>query len=105
MTDPIHTNSPVTNSPIDSEPGHRSQVRVRIRVPSNYRPDPIISTIISRFGLTVNVLAALLGSDQESDGWFDLELSGSNAQIQSALLYFNDLDLEVWRDDGDPDGI
>ncbi|MFG3818205.1 hypothetical protein [Limnothrix redekei] len=44
MTDPIHTNSPVTNSPIDSKPGHRSQVWVRIRVPSNYRPDPVIST-------------------------------------------------------------
>ncbi|HEY9688390.1 MAG TPA: NIL domain-containing protein [Coleofasciculaceae cyanobacterium] len=78
--------------------------RVRIRVPSNYRPDPVISTIVSRFGLTVNVLAALLGADRDSDGWFDLELNGSASQVQSALLYFNDLDLEVWQDD-DSDGI
>ena len=58
--------------------------RVRIRVPSNYRPDPVISTIVSRFGLTVNVLAALLGADRDSDGWFDLELNGSASQVESA---------------------
>lgn len=94
-------------APLESADGsgdRQVRSRVRIRVPSNYRPDPVISTIVSRFGLTVNVLAALLGADRDSDGWFDLELNGSASQIESALLYFNDLDLEVWQDD-DSDGI
>lgn len=84
----------------------RRQVRsrVRIRVPSTYRPEPVLSTVISRFGLTVNVLAALLGSNRDSDGWFDLELNGTADRIQNAMLYFNELDLEVWSD-AELDGI
>ncbi|MBC6435700.1 ABC transporter, partial [Nostoc sp. HG1] len=30
--------------------------------------------------------------------WFDLELQGTDAQIQSGLTYLHDLELEVWDD-------
>lgn len=72
--------------------------RIRIRIPKHYQQDPVISNLISRYGLTVNIAAALLGANAREDGWFDLELQGTVPQIQSALLYLNDLDLEIWYD-------
>lgn len=79
----------------DSRP---TQTRLRLRIPKNYHDEPIISRLISHHGLTVNITAALLGANARDDGWFDLELRGTREQIRSALLYFNDLDLELWRE-------
>ncbi|MBD0340900.1 MAG: NIL domain-containing protein, partial [Microcoleus sp. Co-bin12] len=47
-------------------------------------------------GLTVNIAAALLGPNARDDGWFDLELRGTTKQIQSGLIYLDELDLELW---------
>ena len=79
-----------------------SHVRIRIRVPKQYQQEPIISNLITQHGLTVNIAAALLGANGREDGWFDLDLQGSQAEIKGALLYLNDLDLEIWHEtDGD----
>lgn len=76
---------------------HRqAQTRIRICIPKRYQQEPIISKLISEYGLTVNIAAALLGANAREDGWFDLELQGTVPQIQTALLYLNDLDLEIW---------
>lgn len=76
-----------------------TQTRIRIRIPKNCHDEPIISRLTSHYGLTVNITAALLGENARDDGWFDLELHGTSQQMCSALLYFNELDLETWRDD------
>ncbi len=70
--------------------------RIRLRIPKEYHQEPVISRLVSNYGLTVNISAAILGSDAIGDGWFDLDLQGTTAQIDSALIYLNDLDLEVW---------
>lgn len=44
----------------------------------------------------MNIAAALLGANARDDGWFDLELLGTQQQIQSALIYF-DVNLEIWH--------
>ncbi|MBF2051270.1 MAG: NIL domain-containing protein [Leptolyngbya sp. IPPAS B-1204] len=75
-----------------------TSTRIRIRIPKRYQQEPIISNLISQYNLTVNIAAALLGANAREDGWFDLELQGTVPQIQSALLYLNDLDLEIWYD-------
>ncbi|MBW4661264.1 MAG: NIL domain-containing protein [Drouetiella hepatica Uher 2000/2452] len=77
----------------------RTQLRVRLRIPKEYQREPIISNLITRYGLKVNITAALLGANGQEDGWFDLELDGTQAQIQSALIDLNDLDLEIWCGD------
>lgn len=78
---------------------HRStQVRIRIRIPKNYHQEPVISRLISQYSLIVNITAAQLGANTQYDGLFDLELQGTAQQIQSALLYLNDLDLEIWHE-------
>lgn len=76
--------------------------RLRIRVPQEHQSDPVISELVSRFGLTVNISAALLGQGGRGDGWFDLELRGSCTCINQALDYLNDLGIEGWS--GDDDG-
>lgn len=72
--------------------------RIRLRIPQNYHQEPVISRLVSDYGLTVNITAAILGANAVGDGWFDLELQGTDAQIQSGLTYLRDLELEVWDD-------
>jgi len=78
-----------------------THLRVRLRIPKAYQREPIISNLITRYGLKVNIAAALLGANGQEDGWFDLDLHGTQAQIQSALIDLNDLDLEIWYDEED----
>lgn len=76
-----------------------TQRLIRVRIPKNYHQEPIISRLISDYQLTVNITAAVLGSNANGDGWFALELRGTHAHIQTALTYLHKLDLEIW--DGD----
>jgi ABC-type methionine transport system ATPase subunit len=73
-----------------------TQTRIRIRIPKEYNDEPVISRLVSHHGVTVNITAALLGANARDDGWFDLELRGTSLQIESALTYLNEMDLEIW---------
>jgi ABC-type methionine transport system ATPase subunit len=70
--------------------------RIRLRIPKDYHQKPVISRLVSDYGLTVNITAAILGANAVGDGWFDLELQGTEAQIHSGLTYLHHLELEVW---------
>jgi ABC-type methionine transport system ATPase subunit len=85
-----------------SEDHRPTQKRIRVRIPKEYQQDPVISHLVSHYGLTVNIAAALLSANAREDGWFDLELQGSLPQIESALTYMNELDLEIWGESADP---
>lgn len=84
----------------DSELGANrpTQKRIRVRIPKEYNDEPVISRLVSHYGVTVNIAAALLGANARDDGWFDLELRGTNPQIQSALTYLDEMDLEIWNE-------
>lgn len=88
----------MTQSTDEINPHRHTRTRIRLRIPKEYHQDPIISNLISQHGVTVNIAAAMLGANARDDGWFDLELHGSGSQIQSALMYINDLNLEIWHD-------
>ncbi|MCA1991527.1 MAG: NIL domain-containing protein [Coleofasciculus sp. S288] len=79
-------------------PNRPTRTRVRVRIPKHYNDEPVISRLVSHYGVTVNIAAALLGANAREDGWFDLELRGTTPQIQSALMYMNEMDLEMWGD-------
>ncbi|WP_041233388.1 NIL domain-containing protein [Cylindrospermum stagnale] len=70
--------------------------RIQVRVPNDYHQEPVISRLVSNYGLTVNITAALLAANAVGDGWFNLELQGTETQIQNGLTYLHDLELEVW---------
>lgn len=92
-----------TNPTVADGDNRRTQTRVRVRIPKNYHQEPVISRLVSQHGLTVNITAALLGANARDDGWFDLELHGTTQQIHSALIYFDELDLETWQGSGEPE--
>ncbi|HLO86922.1 MAG TPA: NIL domain-containing protein [Nostocaceae cyanobacterium] len=77
--------------------------RIRVRIPKGYHQEPVISRLVSDHGLTVNIKAAILGADAVGDGWFDLDLQGTETQIQSGLAYLQELELEIW-DENQPGG-
>jgi ABC-type methionine transport system ATPase subunit len=98
MAIPIDSNRE-DNSGTETEDSRLTQARIRIRIPTTLQQEPVISRLVSHHGLTVNIAAALLGANARADGWFDLELKGSNDQIRSAMIYLNELDLEIWQED------
>ncbi len=69
---------------------------IKIRIPENLHGEPIISQLISHYGITVNIVSATLGVNAGS-GWFHLSLMGNQAQIQTAIAYLNDFDIEIWE--------
>jgi ABC-type methionine transport system ATPase subunit len=81
-----------------SDDTRHTEIRIRIRIPKQYHQEPVISHLITQHGLTVTIMAALLGANAKEDGWFDLQLQGTLSQIRAALIYINDLDLEIWYD-------
>lgn len=85
----------LTNSPTQVSDDRPTQTRIKIRIPKNLHEEPVISRL-SQHGVTVNILAALLSANVREDGWFELELRATEKQIQSALTYLNELDLEIW---------
>jgi len=73
---------------------------IRLRIPEYLHGEPVISQLTSRCGVTVNIISASLGINAVS-GWFHLSLMGTQAQIQTAIAYLNDLDIEIWEDEAD----
>jgi NIL domain len=73
------------------------EIRIAVKIPRNFHQEPIISQLASRHHLEVNIVAAILGKSGEGDGWFDLQLRGNAKQIDSALVYLSDLDIEIWN--------
>ncbi|MDZ8055437.1 MAG: NIL domain-containing protein [Aulosira sp. ZfuVER01] len=66
----------------------------RIRIPQHYQRQPLISRLVSRYGVTVNIMAAMLTAT-ENYGWFDLQLQGNSEQICDGLLYLQNLGVDV----------
>ncbi|MBD2501224.1 NIL domain-containing protein [Anabaena azotica] len=72
-----------------------TQIRVRIHIPKNYLKEPVISQLISMYGLVVNITQALLGENTGGEGYFDLTLQGTIKQISSGLAYLEALDIKI----------
>ncbi|HEY9811506.1 MAG TPA: NIL domain-containing protein [Halomicronema sp.] len=73
-----------------------TEARVRVQIPSQYHQEPVISFLASEYRLQVNILAALLTGNAKESGWFDLELRGTSEQIDNALIYLSDLNVQLW---------
>jgi ABC-type methionine transport system ATPase subunit len=84
-------------SPDSSPSEEQNQSRkFQIRIPKEYRDIPVISTLILEYGLTVNIAAAILPFASLEDGWFELELGGSSAQLNNAIHYLKELNLGIY---------
>ena len=70
--------------------------RIRIRITQDHHQEPVISRLVSEYGLTVNIKAAILGQNAVGDGWFDLDIQGTETQIENGLTYLRELKLQIW---------
>ena len=77
--------------------------RIRVRITQDHHQEPVISRLVSEYGLTVNIKAAILGHNAIGDGWFDLDLQGTEAQIANGLTYLQELKLQVWDENSSSD--
>jgi hypothetical protein len=68
---------------------------LHIRVPQSYNRQPVVSRLISRYNLTVNIAAACLEAHTKNDGWFHLELQGASEQVEAGLFYLQQLNVEI----------
>lgn len=73
----------------------RTQIRITFSIPHDLQTEPIISRLVSHYGVIVNITAAILKANAAEDGCFELELRGTASQIESALTYLDELDLEI----------
>ncbi|MCG9893743.1 MAG: NIL domain-containing protein [Thermosynechococcaceae cyanobacterium MS004] len=76
----------------------RTRQHIQIQIPPKYTQEPVISTLTTRFELEVNILSALLATNTQESGWFDLELYGTPERIQSAIAYLAELHIEILSD-------
>ncbi|WGV28886.1 NIL domain-containing protein [Halotia branconii] len=70
--------------------------QIHLRIPKNFHQEPVISRLVSDYGLTINITAAILGANAVGDGWFDLDLQGTTAQIDAAINHLQEIELEIW---------
>jgi ABC-type methionine transport system ATPase subunit len=75
---------------------HRMRQRIQLQIPPKYAQEPVISMLISRYEVEVNILSALMATNAQESGWFDLELFATPDRIQQALAYLSDLHVEIW---------
>ncbi|BAT54590.1 hypothetical protein NOS3756_35620 [Nostoc sp. NIES-3756] len=72
------------------------RLRLQLCILKNYYEKPIISQLVSRYKLTVNIISAKLQPNQRNDGWFELDLWGKTKQLYSSLTYLEKLGLPIW---------
>jgi hypothetical protein len=84
-----HSSSPQTDEPV--------KTRIQFNIPQKYHKDPIIFTLVLDYKLRVNLISAILGKDGLGGGCFDLELQGYRQQIEQALNYLEQLNIEIWH--------
>ncbi|MBN3873228.1 NIL domain-containing protein [Nostoc sp. JL33] len=78
--------------------GQTNRLRLQLCILKTYYEEPVISELVSRYGLTVNITSARLQPDTQDDGWFDLDLWGRTKQLYSSLSYLEKLGLPIWLD-------
>jgi hypothetical protein len=67
------------------QPAGSTARRVRVRIPARLQQEPVLSDLVAGYGLSVNIRGALLGTDADQDGWFDLELRGTPTHLSAGL--------------------
>jgi hypothetical protein len=73
------------------------KTRIQFNIPQKYHKDPIIFTLVLDYKLRVKFISAILGKDGLGGGCLDLELHGYRQQIERALNYLLQLNVDIWN--------
>ncbi len=89
------TPSKQVNSTTHVADQRRTQTRVQICIPKDLHKEPVISRLVSHYSVTVYIASAQMDENMTGDSCFILELRGTKSQIDSALTYLDELDIEI----------
>ncbi len=93
-------NKPIPLNLDKSDHNRYVRTRIKLKIPTQYHHEPIISRLVSKHQLEVNIVGALLGANRHSEGWFDLEINGFSENIDLALVDLAESNVEVWYQSG-----
>ncbi|MHB8295159.1 MAG: NIL domain-containing protein [Acidimicrobiales bacterium] len=66
--------------------------RVRLTFPEELIREPVVSTAVKRFDITVNIRRA---SIEGSIGWIVAEIGGSEAAVEEAIAWMSEAGVQV----------
>ena len=69
---------------------------VDINIPQRLHQQPVLANLIGNYNLIVNFRAAVLDRKATGGGWFNLSLEGDLQDIEQALNYLRDLEIEIF---------
>ena len=69
---------------------------VDINIPQRLHQQPVLANLIGNYNLIVNFRAAVLDRKATGGGWFNLSLEGELQDIEQALNYLRDLEIEIF---------
>jgi hypothetical protein len=78
------------------ETQHQVLYSVDINIPQRLHQQPVLANLIANYKLTVNFHAAVLDRKATGGGWFTLSLAGDLSDIEQALNYLRDLEIEIF---------
>jgi beta-phosphoglucomutase-like phosphatase (HAD superfamily) len=85
----------MSNLPL-SEANTQVLSSVSINIPQQLHQEPVLSNLISNYDLIVNFHAAVLDRQATGGGWFKLSLQGTLQDIEQALDYLRNLEIEIF---------
>jgi NIL domain len=71
-------------------------VSIDINIPPQLHQEPVLAKLISNYDIIVNFKAALLDRKATDGGWFNLTLEGNPEDIERALNYLRNLEIEIF---------
>ncbi len=70
-----------------------TRLKAKLYIDKKYHSQPIISQLVSKFGVTINITSAILKLDTKYNGYFDLDIWGKEEQIKSVMYHLEKLGL------------
>ncbi len=84
------------SNPFLTEANRQVSYSVDINIPQRLHQQPVLANLIANYNLTVNFHAAVLDRKATGGGWFNLSLAGDLQDIEQALNYIRDLEIEIF---------
>jgi hypothetical protein len=70
-------------------------IRLLLGIPKLYQTEPVISQLISSYGITVKIVRESLEPNTDAPRWFDVELMATPQQLQEGLAFLQSLTIQI----------
>jgi NIL domain len=84
------------SSPLSGKSQEKVLHSIDINIPQQLHQEPVLAKLISNYDVIVNFKAAVLDRKATGGGWFNLDLEGYPQDIDNALSYLQNLEIEIF---------